>query len=137
MNNNRKPYVIIHKDGDWENNNPNNLEWLKAPLCVSEGNCYKDGLRSVNEIIDYMHEAMDKAWLSRSYPSDDADIEETREENISRIRNIYIYIRMSLMINTLIGKMVTGTASWALFDGYLAKRRIFSTPNTVNIERRW
>lgn len=89
MSNNRNYYAIVHKDGDWRNNNADNLEWVRAPIMVSEGNCYGDGPRSKDDILDYMHEAMDKAWLSRSRPSEDANIEESREENIARIRNIY------------------------------------------------
>lgn len=87
--NDSRYYVIVHKDGDWGNNNVKNLEWLRAPILVSEGNCYESGHRSEKDIVKYMHEAMDKAWLSRSRPSDDTDIEETREANVSRIRNTY------------------------------------------------
>ena len=89
MNSNRNYYAITHKDGDWQNNDAENLEWVRAPIFVSEGNCYEDGPRSENDILNYMHEAMDKAWLCRSRPSDDANIENTREENVARIRNSY------------------------------------------------
>lgn len=85
----RKPFAIVHKDGDWQNNCATNLEWISTPILVSEGNCYDDGMRSEDEILEYEREALDKAWLVRTRPHSDPTIEEVRKQNVDRILTTY------------------------------------------------
>lgn len=88
-NDDRKYFAITHKNGDFGDNHAANLEWIKAPIPVSEGNCYEYGMRSKNEIQKYEREALEKAWFDRTRVDNDPEIEEVREENVGRILATY------------------------------------------------
>lgn len=46
-------------------------------------------MRKPEEIREYMNEAFDKVWLTRTHQCDDPDIEKSRSENVDRILNTY------------------------------------------------
>ena len=83
--NERKPYSIGHKDGNRVNNCVDNLEWIKMPIRVSNGDGFDDAKRTVKEIQKYEQEAFDKVWLTRTHPDDDRTIEAARRKYIKRV----------------------------------------------------
>ena len=86
----RTAYVIHHKDGNVVNNNAENLGWVSVNNDhAGDGNGFIDQMRDRDEILEYMREACDKVWLTRTRHSDNVDIEKTRLMNIDRIVDSY------------------------------------------------
>ena len=46
-------------------------------------------MRKREEIKEYLDEAFDKVWLTRTHPCDNPGIEKTRSENVKRILKTY------------------------------------------------
>lgn len=87
--NNKKPYVINHKDGNFQNNSLDNLEWIKLPIDTSDGSSYVDEDRSTKKIQAYAKEAADKVWLMHTTPDVNPDIEAVRQQNVERVLKTY------------------------------------------------
>ena len=118
MSNERKPYVIGHKDRNLINNHVKNLEWIKLPINVSNSDVVDDGPKTIEEIKEYMNEACDKVWLTRTHPDDDPDIEVTRVHNVNRILDTYIDIPENGYTSWEIGYWngILGALRWVLGD---------------------
>lgn len=86
---NKKPYAINHKDGNFQNNSLDNLEWIKMPISVSDGSSYVGEDRSTKKIQAYAKEAADKVWLLHTKPDKNPTTEVTRQENVGRILKTY------------------------------------------------
>ena len=86
----RNAYVLSHKDSDITNNNAENLEWVPVKIdhAANDNECIGQ-MRDCDEILEYMREAFDKVWLTRTHHIDNIDIEETRLVTVNRIVDSY------------------------------------------------
>ncbi len=87
--NNKKSYAINHKDGNFQNNSVDNLEWIEMPINVSDGSGYVGEDRSTKKIQAYAKEASDKVWLMHTRPDESPTREAMRQENVGRVLEAY------------------------------------------------
>ena len=66
---NKRHSTVTHIDGNKTNNKVNNLKFVPSggrDIIEDEDDYIEEGIRSDEEIIEYMDEAYDKVWLMRN-----------------------------------------------------------------------
>ena len=66
----------------------------------------EESMRTEDEIIKYLGEALDKVWYMRSRPCNIPDIEKGRLKSIKRVEKEYPEVKKVLMIGSVVFGMV-------------------------------